>query len=324
VEPPPLPDASLPESSGTPSPRLEGNAKPKWRSVVFLLIVGFYPLLIGVFGHYIKGVGDASPSGPALPATVGGLLEVCLESVGLFGVLFAIAWLFGRPGREQLFWRPMRWWDWLWGALWSVGVRLAAGAAVLVLVVSFLLVKQLVQKVPPEQAKQSIEETVQEYRPKLEATVDFHALENPVYVFLALTLVSFVAAGMREELWRAGFMSAVHDLLPASLRKPLARNPSESWFEWQSRIFVPAVIISSLAAVVFGLGHLPQGIGGVVLTGVVGFVLGMVMICHRSLWTAVIAHGFFDAATFALLAIIVTNREALEKMFPGLTQQLGM
>lgn len=323
METPPKLDAALPELPDAPPPFLSVEApRPKWRSLVFLLIVGFYPLLIGVLGHYVKGVDNTA--GPALPGSVKGLLLVCAESVVIFGILFATACFFGRPRRAELFWRPMRWWDWLWGSLWSVGVRLAAGAALVAVAISFMLARQIFHGEAPEQAKVSIETKVQQFRPKLEAMVDFNALEDPVYVLLALTVLSFVTAGLREELWRAGFMAAVHDLLPSSLRVPLDRNPSESWFEWQVRIVKPAVIISLLAAVVFGLGHLPQGIGGVVLTGIVGFVLGMVMICHRSLWTAVIAHGFFDAATFALLAIIVNNRDTLEKMFPGVTKQLGM
>ena len=32
--------------------------------------------------------------------------------------------------------------------------------------------------------------------------------------------------------------------------------------------------------------------------------LGVIMILHRSIWPAVLAHGFFNATTFALLPLI--------------------
>ncbi|MCE2827771.1 MAG: CPBP family intramembrane metalloprotease, partial [Verrucomicrobium sp.] len=143
-------------------------------------------------------------------------------------------------------------------------------------------------------------------------------------LLLAVTLLSFVTAGLREELWRAGFMAAMRDLLPASWWVPRPRGSSEGWFAWQSRRWGPTVLVALLAAVIFGLGHLPQGPGGVVLTGVVGFILAMVMIGHRSLWAAVVAHGFFDASTFVLLGVIVRNQETIRRLAPDLLKQLGM
>jgi len=64
------------------------------------------------------------------------------------------------------------------------------------------------------------------------------------------------------------------------------------------------VIAVVLAAVVFGLGHWPQGLAGVALTGTLGLGLGAILLYHRSLWVAVLAHGFFDATSFALLASV--------------------
>jgi membrane protease YdiL (CAAX protease family) len=59
-----------------------------------------------------------------------------------------------------------------------------------------------------------------------------------------------------------------------------------------------AVII---AAVLFGLGHTAQGWGAVGITAILGVGLGAIMVWHRSIWDAVIAHGFFDASTFLFL-----------------------
>ena len=300
-----------------------GAVRPRWRSVAFLLLVGFYPLILGVLSQFLQ-IGGAS-RGPALPPTIQGLILVCLESVAVFALFFgAGAWV-GRPTRKELFWRPMRGLDWFWGALWSIGVRLGAVVVVYGALAPFLLVEALQSKSAGEAAAgPSIEERLQQFRPKLEALLEFDALADPIYLLLAITLLSFVTAGLREELWRAGFMAAVRDLLPRSWWTPRPRKPSEHWLRWQLRRHGPTLLVAGLAAVVFGLGHLPQGIGGVVLTGVVGFILALVMIGHRSLWAAVIAHGFFDASTFVLLAVIVWNKEWIQRMAPDLLKQLGM
>jgi membrane protease YdiL (CAAX protease family) len=56
-----------------------------------------------------------------------------------------------------------------------------------------------------------------------------------------------------------------------------------------------------LAAVLFGAAHLPLGAMGMLFAGVLGFALGLIMVLHRSVWPAVIAHGVFDATSLALL-----------------------
>ena len=137
------------------------------------------------------------------------------------------------------------------------------------------------------------------FRPKIENLLDLGALRDPVYLLLTLTLVSFVVAGLREELWRAGMMTAFTALLPA---------------RWRNRWGQAAAI--TFAAVIFGLGHLPQGAAGVVLTGVLGLGLGWIMTFHRSLWVAVLAHGFFDATSF--IGIWALERSGLLKqLIPG-------
>jgi membrane protease YdiL (CAAX protease family) len=64
------------------------------------------------------------------------------------------------------------------------------------------------------------------------------------------------------------------------------------------------IAAATLVAVAFGLGHLPQGWGGVALTTFLGAGLGAIIVLHRPIWDAVLAHGFFDATTFAALYLI--------------------
>ena len=69
-----------------------------------------------------------------------------------------------------------------------------------------------------------------------------------------------------------------------------------------------------LTGVVFGVGHWPQGWLAMVLTGVLGLGLGTIILVHRSIWTAVLAHGFFDATSLALLPYVEKLLEAAQKM----------
>jgi membrane protease YdiL (CAAX protease family) len=124
--------------------------------------------------------------------------------------------------------------------------------------------------------------------PKSENLVDIKALVNdPVYLLLGLTVISFGMGGLREELWRAGVLAGLNRLKPGLLDK-----------------FPGQLAASSLAAIAFGLGHLPQGWTGVGVTALIGLGLGMVMLYFRSMWVAAFAHGFFDAASFGMIYLL--------------------
>ena len=73
----------------------------------------------------------------------------------------------------------------------------------------------------------------------------------------------------------------------------------------------------AIAAVIFGLGHLPQGWGGVAMTGALGLGLGWIIVRHQSAREAIFAHGFFDATTFAALYLVI-------KYFPDALKQFAI
>lgn len=50
-----------------------------------------------------------------------------------------------------------------------------------------------------------------------------------------------------------------------------------------------------LSSVMFGIGHLYQGVGGVIQTGAAGLLYALVYLRRRSAWEAVIAHGCYDS-----------------------------
>jgi membrane protease YdiL (CAAX protease family) len=47
--------------------------------------------------------------------------------------------------------------------------------------------------------------------------------------------------------------------------------------------------------------------------GLLGLMLGLIIVLHKSIWPAVIAHGLFDATTFALLPWWIEET----RRFPG-------
>lgn len=57
-----------------------------------------------------------------------------------------------------------------------------------------------------------------------------------------------------------------------------------------------------VAAILFGLAHRDQGPGGMVLTGMIGLLLGWLYVHQqRNLWTNVLVHGLVDTVAVVLL-----------------------
>ena len=245
-----------------------------WRWWIHLLVIGVYPLLVGVISLWRHGDGGA----PALPTRTSALLLVCALELAVFAVFFGAAWLASRASREEL---RLRWRGRVrpvvLGVVYSGGIRLAL--AVLAIGVATALVAT--QMMTPG----DLQSFVRTHRPQVETLVDMAALGNdPVYFWIMVTFVSFVVAGLREELWRSAFLAGMGGVFPALTARRGGR--------------VAAVAVG---AVIFGLGHLPMGGMAVVLTGLIGFLLGLIMLWHGSVWEAVIAHGMFDATSFALI-----------------------
>ena len=251
------------------------EAKPisRWRWWTHLVLITSYILAVAVIGSARNKSGH-----PALSHTTGGLLLVCAVELLSFGIVFALAWRASRASLDDLLlrWRknvmPV-----LLGAGYSVGLRIAVGL-VTALVGVVLVATHAV-------TMDSLHDFFVNNRPGVENTVDIAALrDNPAYFWLALTMVSFVVAGLREELWRSSFLAGMRALWPRQFGSTVGQ--------------VCAVFI---AAVIFGLAHLSMGILAALFGGLLGLILGLIMVFHRSIWPAVFAHGFFDATSMALL-----------------------
>jgi len=248
-------------------------AVSRGRWSIHLLLITAYILVTGLLGLGRRGTNVA-----ILSRTTGGLLWVCALELLVFGVVFVMAWLASRATRDDLLLRwkgkikPV-----LLGAGYSVALRLAL--ALLVIAMSIGLVVSHIM------TPDSLKDFFSANRPGVERIIDVAAMRNdPVYFWLTLTVVSFVVAGLREELWRSAFLAGMRGLWPQHFSSRVGQ--------------VLAVIICS---VIFGFGHLAMGPLAVCFAGVLGVGLGLIMIFHGSIWPAVIAHGLFDATSMAML-----------------------
>ncbi len=262
--PPPLP------VDATEAPRRP--IRP-WRWVVHLLLIGGYPVLIGLLG---LAAGHGAP--PALASSPPGLILATVIELVFFSMVFGGAWLASRASPDALL---LRWRNGFWPVPWGVGYSLLLRFAIVIVamaVAGFILLTRLM-------TLEQLQAFANGNNPDIGSLIDIDALRrNPVYFWLMVTYVSFIFAGLREELWRAAFLAGVRALWPERFRTRRAQ--------------IAAV---ALAAVVFGIGHAPQGAVGATAAGLLGFGLGIIMVVHRSIWPAVIAHGCFDATTFALI-----------------------
>jgi hypothetical protein len=103
-------------------------------------------------------------------------------------------------------------------------------------------------------------------------------------VYLGWLAIAWISAGLGEEVFFRGF---VIDRLSRLL-------PDARWA-------VPVAVL--LAAVGFGIAHMYyQGVRGLVVTGMIGLVLGSLYILYkRNLWPLIVAHGCVDTLVFTAM-----------------------
>jgi membrane protease YdiL (CAAX protease family) len=248
----------------------------KWGWAAGLAVLLFYVGGIGFLGSKQVAAGNGANS-PLLPESVKGLLLVSGSELIFFVLVFGLFLVLTHASSGDLRLglkdglRAVR-----RGILYSIALR--AFIAIVLLLTGAIIALTL--------HKSAVD--ISKLRPQTENLIDFEEIaHNPLYFALTLTLVSFVLGGIREELWRSGVLTSFAHLFP----RHFAGSKGQ----------MAAVL---LAAVVFGFGHLPQGWGGVYVTGLLGTALGWIMVRHDSIWEAVLAHGFFDASTFALLYLL--------------------
>lgn len=316
VQPPALPPVNI--APQTPPARPPVAA---WRWWVHLFVLASYVLGIGLFGALqsddtpspATGEGDTSEETqnerppPALSADPIELIASTGLQLALFAAFFGVAWIASRANREELLLRwNRRWWQpWVFGFAYSIAMRLVLGVIVTVVlgVAAAWIMFNQGDGFSQTGFNDAASEVGRELQPDMSHLVDAEAIENsPLYLLLNATLISFVLAGFREELWRAGMLAGCRALFP----KLYGTRSGQ-------------ILFVVLIAVVFGLGHLPQGWGGVFLTTLLGLILGIIMVFHRSIWEATLAHGFFNALSFVGMHVLYR----LKDHYPELQKMLG-
>ena len=274
--PPPLPP-------DFPQPAAPGRSR--WRWWIHLSILTLLPLLA-----LLSTIPGVESTGPALGRSTRGLLVVSAIQLFFFAIIFGLAWIFSRATWDDLL---LRWRGGLWpiplSVAYSIALRIAVGIAVMIPYAVFMAARGAT----PE----AMEKSAMENRPQVETLVDLAALrDDPAYFWLSITFVSFVLAGLREELWRAGFLAGLRALWPRRFGSRAGQ-----------------IVAAGVAAIFFGIAHLRMGMLAVAMTAALGFGLGVIMVLHRSIWPAVLTHGMFNAATFALLPWLVEKLPELQK-----------
>jgi membrane protease YdiL (CAAX protease family) len=262
-----------PNAATPPEVQVQPAPTPRWRWCLHLAVLTAYPVFAGIASMQ-KGGREGQT---LLPADTGALWRTVVAELFFAGVLFSVAFLASRANAEQLLlkWRG-GFWPILRGFFYSVGLRLGIFILLLVIMLPLTIFGGL------DENAASI------FRPKIENLVNAEALKNdPIYLWLNLTLVSFVLAGLREELWRVGMLAGLVGVFPKTFGTLKGQ-----------------LMAIAIAAVIFGIGHLSQGWAGVAMTTLLGVGLGVIMVAQRSIWEAVLAHGFFNATTFFLLYLM--------------------
>jgi membrane protease YdiL (CAAX protease family) len=267
-------------------PRLD-EARPinRRRWAIHLILITAYILWV-----MVSGLKRNKPDHPALTTSVSGLLLVCVLGLLLFGLFFGLAWLASRATRDDLL---LRWRGKAMPVLLGLGYSLALRILLALIIFAIGIILVASQVITPA----ALQDFFIKHRPGVENSVDLVALrDNPAYFWLTLTLVSFVVAGLREELWRVSFLAGLKALWP----RYFGSKFGQVW----------AVLI---AAIIFGAAHLSMGLFAALYAGFLGMGLGLIMIFHRSIWPAVLAHGFIDATTMAILPQAIDQLQHLPK-----------
>src|SRR6185369_17281648 len=158
--------------------------------------IGAYPIALGLLG-----LNRESEGGPALTRNTRGLLLTCGIQLLIFGAVFLLGWLASRASKDDLLlrWRPRR-----WVVLLGLGYSLALRLSVAVVAIFIFMILLASRVVTPDQAQTFARNN----QPDVTALVDMPAMRHdPLYFWLTITFVSFIVAGVREELWRSAVLA---------------------------------------------------------------------------------------------------------------------
>ncbi|SDC65306.1 CPBP family intramembrane glutamic endopeptidase [Williamwhitmania taraxaci] len=111
----------------------------------------------------------------------------------------------------------------------------------------------------------------------------FSGVKGNLISYVTLILFMWIIAGFGEEFLFRGYIV-----------KRLAIIFGDTNYSW--------LMSATITAIIFGLAHIYQGTSGVITTGIIGFIMGMIFLRHRqNLSIAMFTHGFYDMIGITLL-----------------------
>lgn len=110
----------------------------------------------------------------------------------------------------------------------------------------------------------------------------FAGIEGNAVALLGALAISWTTAAIGEEILFRGFLQSRLQVLFGARRH--------------------AGLLAAFAqAVLFGLGHAYQGPTGILVSGAIGLVFGLLMLRFRTVWPLVVAHGLIDTVSMVAL-----------------------
>ena len=251
------------------------NVIPRWRWWAYFILINLEVVWSGISGLLFLGSAhQATKASPSLK-----LLFTCSLQMVVFGITFGLAVFLSHVSVEELRLR----WRGIIRPFWQGAAYAVALPFVIWFLIEFMF--RILASLGLVAPFQMIDIAAASQRGG-ERLISSSALQHDrLFFWLCVTLVSFVFAGLREELWRSAFFAGVKALFPQTFESPLGQ-----------------VWVVVLAAIVFGFAHSLMGPLAVLNAGLGGLGFGLIMLVHRSIWPAVIAHGLMDAVNMAITA----------------------
>lgn len=110
----------------------------------------------------------------------------------------------------------------------------------------------------------------------------FAAVQGNAVALMGALALSWTTAALGEEILFRGFLQSRLQALLGARRH--------------------AGVLAVLAqALLFGLGHAYQGPTGILVSGAIGLVFGLLMLRFRTVWPLVVAHGLIDSVSMLAL-----------------------